>query len=69
MRRKPPAPSVRRRGTPIAPRPTPADLGNDVAQAFLDGKINPGELYDELQGAGLTPEEASEMADLLEQEP
>lgn len=45
-----------------------ADRGNDVAIKFQAGKIKKADLYDRFCEAGLSPEEADEMCNLMEQD-
>lgn len=46
---------------------SPADRANDTIVAFREGQFPEDELYDRLQAAGLSSEEADEMCN-LEQE-
>lgn len=50
------------------PGDSPADIGNDVSIRFSKKKIKKANLYDEYVNAGLSPEEADEMCNLMEQE-
>ncbi len=46
----------------------PSDRGDAVSRRFKDGEIDPDELYDEYTNAGLSPEEADEMCNLMDQD-
>ncbi len=45
----------------------PTDRGEEVARRHKQGKVPANQLYEQLERAGLSAEEAAEMADLLEQ--
>lgn len=46
----------------------PSDRGDDVSRRFKEGKIKKDDLYNAYENAGLSPEEADEMCNLMEQD-
>jgi len=54
---------------PRKPNPVPpSDRGDRVTRRYKSGKIEPDALYEAYERAGLSPEEAAELADLVEGE-